>query len=93
MSEPASPRYVRRVWLRLVGRFDGRAGATLAITIDGPDARLSVRPSGSRREYTADLGAIAHRLIYEAHRADHPIRAGALRPHETQPKPKRKPRS
>jgi hypothetical protein len=75
--------------LRLVGRFDGRAGATLTITQDGPDARLSVRPLGSRREFSADLGAIAHRLIYDAHRADHPIRAGALRPHEPQPKPRR----
>lgn len=90
MSEPSIPRYVRRIWVRLAGRFDGRAGATLSITIDGPDARLSVRPSGSRREYSADLGALVHRLIYEAHRKDHPIRAGALRPHETQPKRKRK---
>jgi hypothetical protein len=75
--------------LRLAGHFDHRAGATVTITLDGPDARLSVRPLGSRREYTADLGALARRVIYEAHRAEHPIRAGALRPHEPQPKPKR----
>lgn len=85
-----SERRFRRVRLRLAGRFDGRAGATLTITLDGPDARLSVRPLGSRREYAGDLAAIAHRLIYDAHRRDHPIRAGALRPHEPQPKPTRK---
>lgn len=87
-----NPRPFRRVILRLAGRFDGRAGATLTITLDGPSAELRLRPLGSRREYSGDLGAIAHRLIYDAHRAANPIRAGALRPHEPQPKPGRKPR-
>lgn len=92
MSEPSIPRRFRRIRLRLAGRFDGVAGATLTITQDGPGAQLSVRPLGSRRQYTADLGAVVQRLIYDAHRLDHPIRAGALRPHEPQPKPTRKTR-
>jgi hypothetical protein len=92
LNEPPIQRRFRRIRVRLAGRFDGVAGATLTITVDGPSALLSVRPLGSRREYTGDLAAVAHRLIYDAHRTANPIRAGALRPHEPQPKPTRKPR-
>ena len=88
------PRRVRRIRLRLAGRFDGAAGATLVITLDGPSASLSVRPLRSRREFTADLAALARRVIYDAHRRENPIHAGALFPHEPkpQPKPRRKTR-
>ena len=88
------PRRVRRIRLRLAGRFDNAAGVTLWITLDGPSASLSVRPLGSRREFTADLAAVARRVIYDGHRRDNPIHAGSLFPHELrpQPKPRRKPR-
>lgn len=82
----------RRARFRLAGRFNGAAGATITITTFGEVALFTVRPLRSRRVYELQLADVARGVIYDVVRKEHPIRAGARRPHETQPKPTRKTR-
>lgn len=81
----------RRARFRLAGTFDGASSATVTITTFGDVATFEVRPLGSRRVFTAELRTVARGVIYAAVRKDNPIRAGALRPHET-PETKRRSR-
>ncbi|HKQ96959.1 MAG TPA: hypothetical protein VJV75_03710 [Candidatus Polarisedimenticolia bacterium] len=79
----------RRARFRLPGEFSGAAGATVTITIAGDLAVFSVRPLGSRTEYSAPLERVARGVIYDVRRLSTPMRAGALRPDEKTPRKRR----
>lgn len=80
----------RRARFKLAGRFNGTHSATIEITQFGDVALFSVRPFRSRRAYELQLGDVARGVIYDVIRKDHPILAGARRPHEKSHAPKKR---
>ena len=61
---------MRRARFKLVGRFDGTAGATLVIEQEGNYALMRVRPTRRRREYVLPLDDVARSVIFHVVRAE-----------------------
>lgn len=58
-----------RLRMRLVGRFDGAAAATVTIT-GGLEPLVMVRPLHRRRAFTLPLVDVARGVIYDVTRAE-----------------------
>jgi hypothetical protein len=58
-----------RARIRIAGRFDGAAAATVTITA-GPEPLLEVRPLGRRRSFSLPLAVVARGVIFDVVRAE-----------------------
>jgi hypothetical protein len=58
-----------RMKVRLAGRFDGAAAATITIT-GGPDPLVEVRPLRRRRSFALPLVDVARGVIFDVVRAE-----------------------
>lgn len=58
-----------RVRVRIAGRFDGAAAATVTIT-GGADPLLEVRPLRRRRSFALPLEVVARGVIFDVVRAE-----------------------